>query len=246
MAWYEHWFDRDEYELVYQERDDEEARRCVDLIERAVDLRAECSLLDVGCGRGRHAIELARRGCLVTGVDLSEASIQEAKERAREAELTHRTRFLVGDMREPVCSGCVEGAMNLFTAFGYFEEEADHLHALEAIAEAVEPGGFFVQDFLNAPHVESQLVPEDRRTEDGVEIVQRRWIEDGRINKRIDLQRNGEGESFRESVRLLTLEDFERFYARVGLELEATYGDYDGRSYGPETPRLIMVSRRVR
>lgn len=190
MAWYQEWFDRDEYELVYQHRDEREAEQVVDLIERLVRPAPGSEILDVGCGRGRHARVLARRGYRVTGIDVAERALQIARERA-EAEGLHHVRFLRHDMREPLCRECFDGVVNLFTAFGFFEDDADHLRALQAMATALRPGGWLVQDFLNADYVQRHLVPCDRFQLDGVEVVQERWIENGRVNKRIRLRRNG-------------------------------------------------------
>ena len=76
--WYEAWFDRDEYEIVYRHRDEEEAARLISLLERATGASAGESVVDIGCGRGRHAIRLALHGYRVTGLDLSERSIEMA------------------------------------------------------------------------------------------------------------------------------------------------------------------------
>ncbi len=242
MPWYEDWFDRDEYELVYQERDDEDARRCVDLIEQVADLRPGADILDMGCGRGRHALELGRRGYKVRGIDLSAPSIEAARKLATEEDL-NRVTFDVGDMRENTFDECFDGVVNLFTAFGYFEDDEDHQKVIDTFAGALRPGGSLVQDFLNAPYLCNRLVPGDAREEDGVHIEQRRWVEDGRINKEILLQKNGDAQTFRESVRLFTLEDFAAMYSHAGLKLLETYGDYDGRPYDADSPRLILTAR---
>ncbi len=257
-AWYEEWFDRDEYELVYNERDLAEAARVVNLLERAVKPETGAAILDVGCGRGRHARTLARRGYRVAGIDLSARAIETARRRAAEEGL--EAIFAQQDMREPFCTGCVGGAVNLFSSFGYFEDERDHARALGAVVTALRPGGWFFQDFMNAPHVRATLVPEDERRADGHTIRQRRWIADGRINKEITLRpdrtggsapgvqqnggpQNGDAKTFRESVRLLTLEDFQRLYAEAGLELVQTFGGYDGRPHTDSAPRLILHAR---
>lgn len=243
MPWYEEWFDRDEYELVYQQRDENEAEQVVDLIEDLVEPQPHARILDVGCGRGRHARVLARRGYCVTGLDLSEAAIDKARERAAEEELD--IDFRVQDMREPMRHSDFDGVVNLFTAFGYFEDDADHKRALQRMAEALRPEGWLVQDFLNAPQVIESLTPQDSETRNGITIEQRRWIENRRINKEITLDRNGETQTFCESVRLLTLYDFERLYEAVGLDLVDTAGDYDGSTYTPSSPRLIMHAKKV-
>jgi SAM-dependent methyltransferase len=241
MSWYEDWFSSDAYDLVYEHRDREEAERCIDLIEREAGPTPGDTILDVGCGRGRHALILAERGYDVIGLDLSERAIDVARSRAADAGLN--VDFRVGDMREPVGTDCVDGVVNLFTTFGYFEDDADNLRALRAMVTALRPGGWLVQDFLNAPQVRATLVPEDgRTTEAGITIRQERSIADGRINKDIFLERNGETHRFRESVRLLTCEDLVRMHDAAGLTVQSVYGTYDGAPRTPTTPRCILSS----
>ncbi|MEM8556407.1 MAG: class I SAM-dependent methyltransferase [Bacteroidota bacterium] len=259
MAWYEAWFDSDAYEVVYQNRNLADARCLLDLIERVADPAPDAALLDVACGRGRHARLLAQRGYDVTGLDLSANAIATARHRAEQEGLTERVRFVVGDMRLPHFQQRFDGVVNLFTSFGYFQDEADHARAVDAIAQALRPGGFVVQDFLNADYVRAHLVPEDERTIDGIDVRQERWIDEDapggpRVEKRITLccfERDdaegiaAEDHVFTESVRLLTRSDFTVLYEHAGLTLLDTFGDYDGGPHTPESPRLILHARRA-
>lgn len=258
MPWYEDWFDSDAYEVVYRQRDSADARRLIDLVERAAQPAAASRVLDVACGRGRHAILLAQRGYRVTGIDLSSNAIRTARRRAREEGLG--IDFEVADMRELPFDGAFDGVVNLFTSFGYFDDDREHRLAIAQMARALRPGGWLVQDFLNAPHAEANLVPEDAREihAEGIgriEVRQRRWVDgaggEPRLNKRIELccfdAPAGEDDTyvFHESVRLLGLDDFAAMYAASGLRLEETFGDYDGGTHGPESPRLILLARRA-
>jgi SAM-dependent methyltransferase len=179
----------------------------------------------------------------VTGLDLSEHAIEEARRRtaADGLDVTYRVR----DMRDPMGTAAYDGVINLFTAFGYFEDDADHKRALRHMANALRPGGWLVQDFLNAPHVIQSLNPEDAQAQNGVTIKQQRWVDDGRINKEITLHENGNARTFCESVRLLTLYDFKQLFEDAGLELVQVVGDYDGATYTPDSPRLIMHAKKV-
>lgn len=247
MSWYKDWFNSDLYELVYACRDESDAEKLVDLIERAVEPASAARILDVGTGRGRHARILARRGYEVTGLDLSPIAIKTAKKRAEEEDV--RIEFRVGDMRKPVAHRAFDGVVNLFTSFGYFDSEAEHQAAISSMATALKPGGWLVQDFLNARYVRKNLVEEDCRTDHECTITQSRCIQEDalgpRVEKRITIQdADGQESTFLESVRLLTRNDFKRFYSRAGLTLTTSFGDYDGAAWSEESPRLILVARR--
>jgi len=241
MTWYEGWFDSAAYDLVYDHRDETEAEQLIDLIEREIAPAPTAHILDVGCGRGRHSRILARRGYTVTGIDLSEEAITEARARAQAENLD--VTFERGDMRDPYCDGCMDGVVNLFTTFGYFATDAENQRALAAMTQAVRPDGWFLQDFLNAPHVAENIVPTTTRTVKGVDIEQHRWIEDDRIKKEITLHHNGSTKTYHESVRLYTLDDLRDMYASVGLTLVDTYGNYDGAPHTPKSPRLLLYAR---
>jgi SAM-dependent methyltransferase len=242
MPWYESWFGSDAYELVYDHRDRAEADRLVDLIVEAAEPAPGARILDMACGRGRHAVALAGRGYDVTGVDLSEASLAEARRSARKAGVS--VDFRAGDMREAVCDGCFDGVVNLFTAFGYFDDPAEDRAALGAMAAALRPGGWFVQDFLNAPHVAATLEPEDTRSTGDFTIHQRRWIDDGRVHKEIEITDGERQETHRESVRLYTREALTTLYETAGLAVTDAFGDYDGSPHSADSPRLILVAEK--
>lgn len=237
-TWYKEWFDREEYEIVYKGRNVEEAKRLIDLLERVVKPDPGSEILDLACGRGRHAHNLARRGYRVTGLDLSGRALDKAEKAARHDNLD--IRFVRGDMREPLGVSCFDGVVNLFTAFGYFRDENDNRRAIDSVVTMLRPGGWLLQDYLNAPYVAATLSPEDYRVDDDVEIEQRRWIENNRVNKKIILRRNGNEYTFCESVRLFTLDDFKNLYETSGLRLVETFGDYDGAPYTVGSPRLIL------
>jgi len=136
--WYTDWFEREEYEIVYRQRDDREAETVIDLLERTVQPQKGDDILDLAWGRGRHARILAQRGYRVTGIDLSSRAVYQARGMARREGLD--IRFEQGDMREPFGVACYDGVVNLFTAFGYFNDEADHGRVIHNNATPLTPG----------------------------------------------------------------------------------------------------------
>ena len=92
--WFKSWFDTTWYHLLYRHRDEEEARRFMSRLTSFFPVPAGARILDLACGKGRHAAFLAEKGYEVTGIDLSGESIRTAKKMESE-----RLRFEVADMR---------------------------------------------------------------------------------------------------------------------------------------------------
>jgi SAM-dependent methyltransferase len=113
---------------------------------RALGLAKGSRVLDVACGTGRHAVRLARRGASVLGVDVTPAYLAEARRAARGLP---NARFLRADMRRVSRRAEFDAAINLWTSFGYFEDPADDLKTLRAVARALKPGGLFLIDILD-------------------------------------------------------------------------------------------------
>ncbi|CAM4190075.1 ubiquinone/menaquinone biosynthesis C-methylase UbiE [Paenibacillus endophyticus] len=243
--WYEQSFGSD-YMLVYKHRDwenaNEEARKMIAWLK----LPKNAQMLDIGCGMGRHALALAGFGYSVTGIDLSQTLLDEARKHD-EKELVN---WRQGDMRElPFEPGSFDCTVNLFTSFGYFSLEEDNVNVLRQIAKVLRKNGSFLIDFLNPAYVEKTLIPSSDRTDEeaGIHIQELRSITDGWVQKEItvtELENPDKARQYLERVRLFPLAWFERNLANAGLVLEQLYGDYDGCEYEAiDSPRMIMTGR---
>jgi SAM-dependent methyltransferase len=243
--WFQHWFDSPLHEQLYTKRDDTEANRLAELITGHIPIEAYPTLMDLGCGRGRHSINFANRGYRVTGVDLAPTAISRAKAKAALAGL--EIDFRVGDMRMPL-DQTFDVVVNLFTSFGYFASEAENELPIAAMSKMVRLGGQVWIDFLNPGNVRANLVPSDSGSIPEWSYTSRRWIEDGAVRKEIHLIEDATGDEqiFNEYVRLLELDWFEAVSSKYGLKLQTVYGDYDGNVHDAITsPRQIMGFRRV-
>jgi SAM-dependent methyltransferase len=232
--WFEEWFG-EEYLHLYPHRDDADAERAVALLTRVLPWRAGWRVLDVACGAGRHLAALERAGAVPFGFDLSPALLRRAR--------AGTCRPLVrADMRAlPFRAGRMDLTVNLFTSFGYFAGDEEHTDALGQMLATVRPGGWFVIDFLNAEHVRTSLVPEERAEYAGVAVNVRRQITaDQRfVRKTIAL---ANGRQFEERVRLLGPDDLERMMTAHGATVIGRYGDYAGGPLAGGT-RTILVAR---
>lgn len=235
-TWFASWFDTPYYHILYKDRDYEEAQVFMDNITNYLNLPDDAKILDLACGKGRHSVYLNQLGYDVTGADLSENSIAEASKFSNE-----KLHFTVHDMRVPF-EEKYDAIFNLFTSFGYFENDADNLTTLEAIKESLSEYGFAVIDFMNVHHVINNLVPEETKTIEGIDFKIKRYVKDNHIFKEIDFEDKGEKFHFVEKVQALTLQDFEEMMEEAGIFLLDTFGDYKLKKfYKNESERLIMI-----
>lgn len=240
--WFEEWFDSPYYHLLYNSRDEKEAASFIDKLLHYLHPPAGAVMLDVACGKGRHAKQLADDGYDVTGIDLSPASILAARQ--METETLH---FFQHDMRLPFWINYYDFAFNFFTSFGYFDTELNNENALHNMMLALKPGGKLVLDYLNSSYTREHLVPCEQRQIGSVHFDIERVYQDRRFLKQIritDAAKNVQ-QTFTESVRAYTLEDFKGMFARHRLQMEEVFGDYLFNRYDERmSPRLILIAKK--
>ena len=150
--WFTDWFNTPYYHILYKDRNDVEAQQFIINITQFLPLSDNALLLDLPCGKGRHSVFLNSLGYKVIGADLSENSIQFAKKFENPT-----LKFIIQDMREPFDLQ-YDAVFNLFTSFGYFEEDSEDILVLKNIKNCLKENGFFVFDFLNTSFVKNTLV----------------------------------------------------------------------------------------
>jgi len=198
-AWYASWFDTPYYHILYKDRDYAEAQSFMDNLTNYLNLPEHGKILDLACGKGRHSVYLNKLGYDVTGVDLSEQSINYAKQFENDS-----LRFDVHDMTKPYPE-TFDAVFNLFTSFGYFENDDCNLRTIEAIKTELNTFGFGVIDFMNANYVINNLVAEDTKTVERITFHQKRSVKNGYIVKDIAFEIDGEQYNFEERVKALSL-----------------------------------------
>ncbi len=234
--WFSTWFDTKYYHILYKNRNNEEAQLFMKHLTNYLNLPDNATILDLACGKGRHAKFLNEIGYTVTGVDLSENSIAYAKQ--FENDTLH---FDVHDMRKPYPKQ-FDAVFNLFTSFGYFENEQDNLDTLKAIQLNLNETGFGIIDFMNVNYIIGHLVAQETKTVDNITFHIKRFVKDGFINKEIQFTDNDEHFCFTERVRAITLADFEAYFEKVGITLLEVFGDYKLGKYHKNTSnRLILL-----
>jgi SAM-dependent methyltransferase len=240
MEWFESWFDTPYYHLLYSNRDYTEAENFITKLTQELQLPQSSKIIDLACGKGRHSVFLNKLGYDVLGLDLSQQSIEFDKQFENES-----LAFKVHDMRNPIDSEPVLAVFNLFTSFGYFDNETDDRNVFQSVYNALKPEGFFVLDYLNEEFVTRTLVPETTIHREGIDFHISKKIEGRHIIKDIRFEIDEESKHFFEKVKLHTLETIENYASECGFERVKIWGDYQLNNFEKEiSPRCINLFKK--
>ncbi len=237
--WFEDWFDSPYYHLLYQNRSDEEATSFVGKIIEKIAPKTNATLLDLACGKGRHAKAFSQFLLDVTGVDLSPQSIEYAKD--FESDTLH---FYVHDMRNVFRINYFDIVCNLFTSFGYFKSNHDNHLAARSMAQSLKQGGTLIIDFVNkipAQH-HNESMSHEIKTIGSVHFEIHRSYTEHKLIKSISINDQGHESQFVEQVNSFTFDEMNTLFTEVGLKLISTYGTYTFESYDAlSSPRMILM-----
>lgn len=235
--WFTSWFDTPYYHILYKHRNDTDAQFFMRNITSFLKLKKNSSIADVPCGKGRHSVYLNSLGYNVSGGDLSANSIQHAKEFENDS-----LEFEVWDMRKPI-ENKYDAIFNLFTSFGYFEDDNDDILILQNFKNGLKKDGVLVVDFLNVEKAKANLIPEEAKTIDGIKFNIKKEIKNGFILKHISFFADNEEHTYTEQVKLLTLEKMHHYFESAGLKVQHVFGNYALQNFNKETSdRLILIA----
>jgi SAM-dependent methyltransferase len=211
---------------------------------RLLKLEPPAQILDLCCGPGRHSVELAKLGYRVTGVDRTARYLERAKAHAAANGVT--VEFVQDDMRAFLRPAGFDGAINMFTSFGYFEEVDEDRQVLRNLQESLRPGGRLVMDMAGKEVLariytprhwvelpDESLVLFDREVTPGWGAVRNRWI-----------YMTGAGRTeFNFTHRIYSAAELAASLEGAGFVVEGTYGGLDARPYDRSAERLVAVAR---
>lgn len=238
--WFEDWFDTSYYHILYKDRDLSEAETFIDNLLSYLNPLKSDYILDVACGKGRHARTINNYGFFVDGFDLSENSIKYAKQYEND-----KLHFYVNDIRQPLFQDKYKFAFNLFTSFGYFENNEDNILALKSISHSLTEDGILVLDFMNTSKIIKDLIPFELKTINGIDFHITKKLENDFIVKQINFEDNNKQFSFQERVKAISRIDFFKYFDLAGLKIESTFGDYNLNPFNENSSeRLIIVAKK--
>jgi SAM-dependent methyltransferase len=238
--WWRSWFGPG-YLALYDEYLAERTPIEIDQLEALLDLQPPLRILDLPCGQGRHAIELARRGYDVTGIDLSPFLLKVAEERAAAEGV--RVRWISGDMRQPISGEKFDVVLNLFTSLGYFADEADDQRVVDAAAAMLLPGGRFVLEVINGERLMAQFQEKEWFTVGQAAVVERRSLD--RSARRMVVERTVSTPTNTDvnlhAIRLYLGRDVQAMLQAAGFGRVDLYGDWLGEPLTPRSLRVLAV-----
>jgi SAM-dependent methyltransferase len=244
QAWFKQWFDSSFYHQLYANRDEKEAAGFIDELINELQPATDSTMLDLGCGNGRHSKYLVSKGFEVAGIDLAASSIRQAKRWQ-----TEKLHFYVHDMRVPFGKNSFDYVFNFFTSFGYFDDPSEDRKVVKNIHSALKPGGVLVMDYINSVYAEKKLVPAEVKDIDGIIYKITRWTTDTHFFKKIKIENIEMGEPVEhvERVKKFSVEQLKNLFDDCGLQLEKVYGNYSLDEYDLQTsPRLILLAKKIK
>jgi len=241
--WFKDWFSSDEYLSVYQHRNDEDARKLLNLILTESGPADKGTILDAACGAGRHSINLALKGFRVTGFDLSKTLLKIARREAENRKL--KIDFFCADLRNVRINKKFDLIINLFTSFGYFRTDEENFRFINTAYTLLKNDCYYILDFLNSEYVKENLVPESVNVTGGKRITERRKIVSGRVEKEIIIEDENSAGNYIESVQLYSGEKIIDEFGKIGFNFVKAYGDYNGSKFLlKDSQRLILFFKK--
>lgn len=240
IQWFENWFNSPYYHILYRHRNYKEAEQFIDNLIGLLKPKSDARFLDLACGKGRHSVYLNKKGYQVTGIDLSPESISHASQFENES-----LQFYVQDMRRPFRINYFDHVLNLFTSFGYFEDQRDDLAVVNSVYKSLKSNGTFILDFLNVQKAVVGLIPEEVQTIEGIQFRIVKKIEANFIVKHIYFTDKGKNYHFQERVKMLTLNDFEKYFSIKKLKIVSLHGNYQLDEFDVNiSDRLIIITQK--
>jgi SAM-dependent methyltransferase len=217
-----------------------------EFVMEAMQLAQGAQVIDIGCGYGRHAMELAARGLHVVGLDLSTPLLVRGGEEAHRRGLT--INFIRGDMRELDFENQFDAAYSLFSTFGYFDDETNK-KTLQNIARALKPGGKLLIEILNRDYVIADLPTRVWWEGDGCVVLEE--VELNYFSSRIQVNRSvvfDDGRQLEQeiSVRAYSLHEVGKLMHAAGFRVLEVSGGYQtrGRFFGNQSRHIIVLAER--
>jgi SAM-dependent methyltransferase len=216
----------------------------IDKIVSLTGIKPGMAVLDLGCGIGRHSLELARQGYSVTGVDRTDAYLKTARENAGKEGLN--VEFIRQDMREFRRPNGYDAVISMFTSFGYFEDPDDDRQVADNMFACLRPNGVLLIDVAGQEIVKRIWQDKDWHENEDVFLLEERSHSDdwSWCESRWILFKDGIKTEQRFSNRLYSAQMMTSLLLQTGFSRTEIYGSLAGTPYDETAQRLVVVGRK--
>ena len=232
------WFNSDYYHILYKNRDKKEAEFFINNLIKKLKIKKGSKILDLACGVGRHSFYLNKKGMNVIGIDNSENNINKAK-KIENTYLKFKKKEMTADYGQDF-----DFIFNLFTSFGYINEE-HNFNTFKSINNSLVNQGILVIDYLNVFRIKEELIEKETKKIRNIIFNIKRSFKDNFIVKKIKIKDNNEIFYFEERVMELTLNDFKKYLKKFNFKILDVYGNYNLDNYNKNSERLIMIIKKI-
>ncbi len=243
--WFEEIFD-DDYLRTLPYLTPQVTKGEAQFVADCLGVAASAQLLDLGCGYGRHAMELSAQGHDVVGVDLSLALLTRGADEAQRRGLA--IHFVHGDMRELSFDSQFDGVYCLFSTFGYFDDDTNK-KTMDHICRALKPGGRLVISVLNRDYIVPDLPSRVWWEGDGcvvLEEVEFNYFSSRVVSHRSVVYDDGKQLEQEISLRVYGLHEFGKLLHSAGLHVLEISGSMAtrGKFFGCHSREIIVLAER--
>jgi len=245
MAWYKSFFHGLPQQAWKDAQTEEQTELEADFLYDVLELDNDLRVLDIFCGYGRHALDLANRGCHVTGVDISTEYIDELRKEARQTGLS--IEAIAGDFLTAPLEGPYDAAYCFGNSLSFFPHD-QMLAFLQKIAENLKPGGLFADD---TGMIAESVLPD---------FQERGWmqigaitllmeneynVQDSCVDSHLTYLHNGNTEQRMAKHYLFTIAHLRALFAQAGLTITEMYSDLEGSDFRLGDERLLLLARKA-
>lgn len=231
------------FDAIYsKERTESEVNFILDNIK----LEKEMKIIDIACGAGRHSLELAKKGFNVTGVDYSEELLHKAKKRADEKNL--KINFILGDIRNFRTHEPYDLAIMMGNSFGYFDDR-DNEKVLENINLSLKNEGYFVLDLPNTNGMLRNIKGSNKNVVPAGYVLTKNLFYDKSkkiLSLRWEFFLHGNKSIFDGELRLYDRAEIKNLLKKHGFVITKEFGSFEGTGYSIDTPRLILIAKKIK
>ncbi|MCD6115288.1 class I SAM-dependent methyltransferase [bacterium] len=221
------------------------AKKEADFIVKVLNLQKGSKVLDLGCGFGRHSIELAEKGMKVVGVDISRSLLKIAKERAKKRRC--KIKFLQKNFLKISFKEKFDAAIMMLNTFGLMSDKNNE-RALEILTNLLKHGGKLLVDLRNPGRLREGKIYKNPEIIKGVRVwtgcvyvKQQKRV----IIKRTLYLKDGKQYTYILAVRLYFLSELKKLLSKHGFKITKIFGDFSGNPYRrKKSPRLIVVAEK--